>query len=423
MSANNRTRHPFARFLRWFGTMMGVYFLLAAILSLTVDPWRINNTPLSIDSLDSAREISGTVRVGKAALANRGNWEAVIIGSSIMEIAMDPTHPAFGGKRTVNLAMAAAGVLETIPAGNYIMDRNPGIDTMVLGIDAGDLHNDFDSRKYDRFYESPFADNNISVERAIGQLIGGRSLADSIATLRRHFNGESPRRSPLGQWLQPNHPPDLRAYVEAAFKMGFITVGDEWALKPQELNREKADLLLRYISRVRDAGIRMHIVITPHHALRQIHPVLNEPGKSCWQHHMLALIDICNKANSVPSQGPPVTLWNFMTFNTHSTTPLPAPTASSRQMPGWFDLGHAQPELGDRMIETMLAGKPPVDQHGNPYGVNLLESDWETVRRGWIAGHLAYCTEHPEDVSWWRSRLAESEKNKNAPSPPSRDAD
>jgi len=237
------SRRLFNRFLRWLGLLMGLYFLIAALFSLTVDPWRINNTRWAIAALDPAREISSTVRVGKAALANRGCWQTVILGSSRIEIGLDPAHPVFDGQRAVNLALPASNLCETLPSGYYALARNPDLKTVILGIDPGDLHNDSDSRKFTRFYQSPFADNNRSIERGINQVIGGHSLMESIATLKRHVNGVKPGRSQLGQWLQPNHPPNLREYVESTFQMGFEPQLGQWSNPPPDLDPANAAAL------------------------------------------------------------------------------------------------------------------------------------------------------------------------------------
>lgn len=386
--------------------MMSVYFAITAVLSLTVDPWRINNSCLSIKALDSSREISGTVRVGKAALANRGDWETIILGSSRLEMGLNPSHPAFGGKRTVNLAMSAATITEAIAVGNYSLDRNPHVTTVILGFEAGEFYNDVDSRIYSGFYESPFGDNNHSIERNINQVIGGRSLVNSIATINRYLAGTGSERSPLGQSLKPNHPANLRQYVETSAKFRSDTTDDAWALRPQKPRLQKQELVLRFIRRVRDSGIQLYIVVSPQHALKQIHPFLDEPITMYWQHDLADLVNICKEANSVATSGPPVKLWSFLTFNEYTTKPMPATDAKSQQMPGWFDLGHAQQQLGDKIIETIMSGEPVMDQNGNPYGINLLDNDLDEIRSKWISAHLAYCKSHPGDVLWWRSIFA-----------------
>lgn len=417
MSAQKKPHRPFKRFMRYLAIMMGCYFAITAILSLTVDPWRINNTRLSIKSLDSSREISGTVRVGKAALANRGNWEAIMLGSSRIEMGLNPSHPAFEGKRTVNLAMSAATLNESIPVGNYTLDRNPSIRRIIFGIEAGEFFNDLDSRKYAGSFEaSPFADNNRSIERGINQVIGSRSLFDSIATIQRYLKGTGPERSPLGQWVKPNHPANLRTFVEDSFQFCYVNNEDAWAFRPQKLRQKKADLLTGFIQRCRDSGIQLYIVVSPQHALMQIHPTLDEPKTMWWEHDLSALVDICKKANSVQSSGPHVKLWSFLTFNEFTNRSMPAIGAESQQMSGWFNLGHAKPELGDKMIETVISGEPAKDPNGTPYGVNLLDEDFKEIRLNWIAAHYAYCKTHPNDVKWWRSIVASAGTGNPPPS-------
>ena len=398
-------RRPYARFLRWLGIMLGSYFTVACILSLTVNPWRINDTPLSIDALDASREISSTVRVGKAALANRGDWDVVILGSSRIEIAFDPTHPVFSGKQTANLAMSAANIMENVPAGDYIMNRNPKIKTMIFGIDAGDLHNNHDSRPLTRFYESPFADNNRSIERLIDQNIGGRTFLDSIATIKRHINKTSPIRNPLGLWLEPTNPSNIRNYVESSFRLRQDRMDTAWDPQSLSLNDYKVDLLAGFIDRVRAANIHMLIVIPPQHALKQIHPSDNIPNSMLWEKDLMTLTEICKKANQRPSSGPPVELWSFLTFNEYTTRPMPSQDATNRRMDGWFDLGHCHTEFGDLALNTLFSGEPGANSSATNIGVNLLENDWDTLRAEWIRGHEAYCKSQSEDVAWLRSIL------------------
>lgn len=409
-------RRPFARFLRWLAALVAAFFALTAILSTTVDPWRINQTRWSLASLDPAREISNTVRVGKAALASRGDWEVLILGSSRVEIGLNPSHPVLAGKRVVNLAMSAANLHETVPAGHYTLDRNPQLTTVLLGIEAGDLHNDFDSRKYTRFHQSPFADNNRSIERGINQVIGGRALADSIATLQRHFKGTPPKRSPLGQWLQPNHPPDIRGYAETTFQMGFENSADQWNLRPQVLRQAKVALLTGFLRRARAAGLDVRVFLPPQHALKQIHPTEDAPTSMAWEIDLEALATICREVNALPSKGPPVQLWSFLTFNEATTRPLPQPGDASMRMPGWFDLGHGQPEVGNHVLETLFADQE-ASTGPSAYGFNLLDGDRDAQRAAWIEGHRRYCAERAADVAWWRALVARFWDPDKAPRP------
>jgi hypothetical protein len=397
-------QRPFRRFMRWFLSLLGGYFLLTAILSLTVNPWRINRSPLSIDALDEARDIRKNLRVGKAALANYGDWQVVLFGSSRVEQAFDPTHTAFGGRRTVNLAMAAASVLETVPVAHYTLDRNPDIETILFGIDAGDLTSDFDSRKHTRFDESPFADGGFSIERGINQIIGGRSFLDSIGTIQRKFMGERPDRTPLGQWVDPNHPNNLRRYVEHAFSRGFENPRKGWDVEAGDLRKHKADLLFEFLVRARREGIELHLFVPVQHALKIVHPEHDRPDGMCWEADLMALASVCEEANRFDAPGPPVIFWNFLDFSPLNTCSLPKPAEGTIQMEGWYDLGHAQREVGSKILETILGTA------NMSTGLTMPLAVWDKLRADWLDAHQRYCRDHPNDVAWWRGLAKKATK-------------
>ena len=417
MATRKTHRRPYARFLKWFGWLMVPYLGLTAVLSLTVDPWRANNTPLSIAALDSSREIGKDLRLGKAALADHGDWETLILGSSRMEIGFSPSHPVFAGQKTANLSMSAATLFETVPVGHYTLDRNPRLKTLLFGIEPGDLHNDFDSRTFTNFNQSPFAGGSLSIERDINQVIGGRSLAACVSTLRTHMAGGQVSRSPLGQWLTPNHPADLRAYSRAIVEMGFEYNDDKWETTAPILREDKAAILREFLLRVRKQGVRMIVIIPPQHALKQIHPVLDSPNGMCWETDLRTLAEICRATNEIPLPGPPISLWSFLAFDEPTTRPLPASGAEPGQMPGWYDLGHFQESIGNLVLDTIFAGEPGSDPSSPTIGIDLLAKDWESIRSDWISAHRAYCGQRQEDVAWWRSVFATATDKKIASRP------
>lgn len=414
MQTHSINKRPFARFLRWLTTLMGLYFAITAILAITIDPWRINDTIFQINAVDASREISGTVRVGKAALANRSDWDIAILGSSRMEIAFDPAHPVFDGKKTVNLAMSAANVMENVPAGHYLLDRNTNLKTLIFGIEAGDLHSKYDSRPITRFYQSPFADDNRSIERLIDQIIGGNTFLDSVATIRRHLNNEPPIRNPLGLWLEPTNPGNLRNYVETSFRLRQDILDAAWDSEPGHLRQDKVELLTNFIDRVRDSGIRMIVVIPPQHALRQIHPTENLPSAMLWERDLMLLVDVCQKANTRTSDGPLVELWSFLTFNEYTMRAMPGPDAENRRMAGWFDLGHCHTDLGDLALQLMFKGEADANQSIGPVGINMLENRWDTIRETWIRDHERYCELRKDDVAWWRNLVNQAMNERNS---------
>lgn len=404
-------RRPFRRFVGGLAALMSIYLVLAITLSTTVDPWRIIGAPWGIKRLDDFREISENIRLGKAALANRGDWQAVILGSSRMEIALDATHRAFTGQRAVNLAMSAANLYETIAVGNYALDHNPGIQTIIIGVDAGDLHSEADSRRFTNFNETPLAGDHDRIEHAITWLIGGQAFADSISTVRDYFGHIPPKRDALGRMHKPNHLANLRQYVELNFSRGFETQADLWTTRQQTLCQAKADLLTKFLARARSRGIELHVVIPAQHALRAVHPTQNHPSMICDEHGLLVLTEICRTANEIPAKTQPIHLWNFLSFNDFTTVSMPALDAPSQQMPGWFDLGHVSKQAGDLMLDHMFEVRLNSQESLNIDNPDLLTCNWNIYKSNWLDAHRKYCITHSQDVAWWRSLAVKSLTN------------
>jgi hypothetical protein len=66
-------------------------------------------------------------------------------------------------------------------------------------------------------------------------------------------------------------------------------------------------------------------------------------------------------------------------------------------MKHWFDLGHANLVVGERVFRTILT-----PDAGEPLGCDLLVVSWDEYRKEWLGAHEAYCRGHAADVAWWR---------------------
>lgn len=400
------SKHPLKKYTQWLVGLIAAYLTLAAVINTSIDPWRIIDAPWSIQSLDPWRDPSEVVRTGKAAFANRGDLEVVAIGSSRIEIAIDPTHAAFDGKRSINLAMAAANIYETVPVANYTIDRNPDLETIIFGIEAGDLYNKFDSRTVTDFYQSPFYENSPLIERTVNQVIGAGALNDSIATIQQAIKKATPERNELGLWIKPKNPLNIKNYMEALFEKGFINSFDEWEATSRDFKPSKAALLEGLIARCQAEGIQLYIVIPPQHALKLLHPTENYPKELPWELDLKKLIAICKAANNLNPDAPQVQLWDFSIFSDWTTEPLPSSDETIQRMDNWFDFGHAKPVIGNEILNTLFYGTTSTRKN---IGVNLLETPWEQFKYQWIQQHAEYVQAQSADVEWRRGWVAPKE--------------
>lgn len=393
----------YKKYTLWLVSAIAGYLVLAAGINTSVDPWRIISSPWANQSLDPWRDSSEVVRTGKVALANRGDWEIAAIGSSRIEVSIDPSHPAFRDKRAVNLAMAAANIYETTALAHYTLDRNPDLKTLIFGIEAGDLHNPFDSRLLTDYYQSPLYENSPTIELTVNQIFGASALSDSIATILRAIKKIQPERNALGLWTSPRNPGNIRKYMEGLFTKGFINSTDEWEVAPADFKLEKTTLLEALIERCQREDIQLYIVIPPQHGLKLLHPTENTPSSLPWEIDLQKLIDICRAANTRSPEAIQIQLWNFSNFSPWTTEPLPTDDEGIQRMKNWFDFGHAKVPVGNEVVNTLFLGKTST---GIPFGTPLLDVPWEAYKTQWIEAHQRYVETHTADVQWWRSWVA-----------------
>lgn len=400
-------RNPIQVYTRWLVAMIAGYLILSAVLNTIVDPWRIIDAPWASEALDPWRDPSEVVRTGKVAFANRGVWQVAAIGSSRIEIALNPEHPAFVDTHAINLGMAAANLYETVPLAHKTIDQNPDLKTLIFGVEAGDLHNDFDSRQVTDYYQSPLYANSSAIELGVNYIFGASSFRDSVATLKRAIQKTQPIRNEHGLWTQPKDPPNIKRYMERLFSEGFIESSRQWEAELGDFSPDKAELLKGLIARCQSENIQLYIVIPAQHALKLTHPTKDQPEELPWEIDLQKLIAICAEANRLRPDQPPVELWNFSVFSPWSTEPLPSDSEMEQRMENWYDLGHARVNLGNEILNTLFFKETST---GAPIGVNLLAVEWNDFKAQWINDHARYIESHDPDVSWWRSRVNAAHK-------------
>ena len=377
---------------------------MAITINTFVDPFRINRAPWALDSqLDYFREISGNTRLGKAALANYYNWTAITVGSSRLEMGIDPKHTAFDNYDSVNLAMQAAVLSEVIPVSYYTINQNPDLKRLILGIEMGDISVGEDLRAITNFYQSPFYENYQSIESTFDSLLGWRAVKESFNTLARYFASETPDRNHLGYWCQPKDPPNIRRHTERILKLKKnLYPKGKWDLvmleeQPRTLIESFKELLIK----IRERKIQLYVLIPPQHALRLIHPYNPKPEQVAWEDEIQRLINICREVNALPFDGPKIELWTFQTFNEFNVEALPDPQDKDQRLEYWYDLGHMRPSVGNKMVATIFNKSQISTKIAQLFGVELLSTEWELFKRSWIEKHENYYRSNATDIDWY----------------------
>jgi hypothetical protein len=126
---------PRNSFLRGFLSTILFGLISVAVINIIVDPFYRFDL-FTIQGINAQRfEFSGNVRAGKVGAVCRIQPQTIIMGTSRAEVGLDPKHPAFEGRRTYNLAMAAMGIGELELTLRHAINASPDLKQAVVAID------------------------------------------------------------------------------------------------------------------------------------------------------------------------------------------------------------------------------------------------------------------------------------------------
>ena len=389
----------YRRFLLW---LLAATAVGALALNTWVDPWRVAPAPWTSRSLDPYRAIENTWnRTAKAGLVRSGSWDAAMFGSSRVDIALDPAHPAFSGMRCVNLGLNAAGLVENHAMFRYLMEReSPRL--VVFAIDPGDLSTPPPSVNVTDFSLSPLDEKASAVERELRYRAGISTLTASFATIGRAIRGQQADHTPAGFRRETVYPQNQRQLVATLYLSTTARMARN-RIRHDAVNPEKVQLLEDIVATCRARGSRLVILLTPNHALFQLaFRELGDPDPF-FARDRETLAAIAAKANlagsTASTPAPPVEVWDFLDAHPLNCAPLPPAAAKGAHIENWIDLFHASPEIGRLMLDR-VAGTD------NGYGTNLTSQPVESRVAATKHGLEAYASRHPDDLAFLRESLA-----------------
>jgi hypothetical protein len=385
------------RYQTLFLLLLGGTVAAALALNTTVNPWRVTPVPWSAESLEPYRDIDAAwTRTAKAGLAASGRWDAALFGSSRVDIALDPRHRAFDGMRCVNLGLNAGLIDQTYPLFRYFMDRqSPQL--VVVAIDASDLTTPVPRKNTTDFAMSPLDPKADPVERALRYHAGISTLHASADVLVRAATGTPAEHTPQGFRQDAAYPQDVRALISTLYLSTTVQMARNH-MRNGGLSDAKMAMLEDMVARCREKNARLLFFLTPNHALFQ--HVFRELGDrdALFADDRRALAELAARANRESPDAPPVEVWDFLDADPRNAPPLPPADAKGARMPGWIDLFHAAPGLGNEMLDRL-------DGSGT-YGVRLLPDEVD-ARVAAVGRQLDdHAARHPGDLAFLRKHLS-----------------
>lgn len=382
--------------------MLGISFLL----NTWVNPLWVSPAPWSSPDFADYKPIHKHPRTGKAGLAQVGGWKHAIIGSSRLDIALDPRNPLWEGESAVNLGLRGGNLCEFAPMLRVTADHND-LETVVLGVDHYDLTSEVLIPNEGAFLQSPLAVPSSRSDRTFRYYLGGSTTTFSIKALNYRAKGRLASYDHLGQWVESL---DGRPF-RAIFTTDSLPQAVTWIRRSRhslEAIPQKVAALEDILETCRSRGIRLVIFIPPNHATYLATFFLSDAPDPTFDTNRRLLFDAVARSDVRYPDAPPVQIWDFCDFHPVNCEPLPAEDSTHR-MDRWIDGTHATTMVGDWMLHCALRGAPltPIEGAG-PFGTLIDEESIETQPESIRSGYERYRSEHPADHQWSARLLSET---------------
>ncbi|MDD5035085.1 MAG: hypothetical protein PHE55_10030 [Methylococcaceae bacterium] len=332
---------------------------------------------IDIPGLNAARtQFSRYERHIKPIILQRQQPQAVIFGSSFLEIGFDPLHPALtrsGKEAGYNFSMGGASwdlvycnviyALEHTDLHLAIIGLHPTAKPKVECKDRGEISQ-------------------------TKLLLSWAALKSSWQTVRNQ--GKGPSHTPQGRLMHKLHKPET---IESTFGGGgFASMVFHYDRRtclqdPPRAMAESRELAPRWshpdeggdleglrdlMNRLADKNVAVKFVIYPLHALGQEMAIVCGDVSNRWDYlwRMAGMME-----NLQAQRGIPIELWDFQGMSAFLTEPI-----RNRQTRYWQDVGHFNVEMGDKMLDILFSGQDtgPM-QEGDIFGIRL--SPEAVVRR------------------------------------------
>lgn len=403
MAASQRSfGRAFRRYFLWLAVPFAVVMLLVSFLNTWVNPLWLTPAPWSDPGFADYKPIHKYPRSGKAGIIRSGTWDTVMLGSSRVDIAFDPTLPQWQGRKVANLALRGGTLNEHLAMLTYAANHQK-IDLAIIGIDLADVTNPVTIPPGSGFDESPLAESNDKIERELRYISGVSTFIQTVKCMNYRF-GKKPRLaaySPQGQWVRQLDKRPLRQVLEKE-SFRWVDIFTRQRKASLEVKKPKTDALHGIIQLCREKNIRLILCIPPNHAAYLTGFRLKHDPDPCFRTDRDAFTKVLAEEADAHPEGPKVELWDFNDFHPLNCEPLPPDGDHFAQY--WADGTHALPSLGVTMLSRMM-GWPVEDPKGADYGEKLDRSTLDARIQHIADGYERYKLEHPEDYKWVQENM------------------
>lgn len=380
-------------------TVLTLFF----VVNTWINPLWVTPSPWTDESFAEHRQIYRNLRTAKAGLARSQRWDVAFVGSSRVAIGLDPDIPQWGDLRVVNLGISAGSITENAIIAEYVVEHQPDLQRVILGLDLTDLTSETDLARNAGFFDSPFSDRGSPFERELRYAIGFSSAEASYKTLKAREDDAVPPYTAKGHWAHHRSADPVRTIL----KRDSIPYAIRYVrLRKAELHisERKVEALRRGLRACLKAGVEMVIIIPPNHAAYLVNMPMEGDPDPFFMLDRRKIVEVVAEENARHPGSPPVVVWDFNDFHPLNSEPIPEPDEGP--MKYWVDGTHALETLGTVML-ARIHGWPLDDPDEATYGRVITVGNVDEREAEIEASYKRYLRENPAEVDWIRSIAAQ----------------
>lgn len=397
------------RFLRaWLLSLVGMAVATVA-LTVGVDPYGVLGTPRVAGLTADKPAAADWPRLTKPYMVERVRPETILLGSSNVDVGMDPDSPAWPAalRPVFNLAIDGAGPQTQFEYLQHALARTApklvlmGVsfeDALAWPPDTGKrLSADVQAQWTFQARLRTRPDGRANTGYTLARLkdlafatVSLKAVRDSVLTLVSQGDPGATYQTALGQ--------------NTGGKFGrWVATEGQYALF-MDKERQKAPEFVRWLRHpmtdvgpVGDAirlaqsqGARVIVYVIPSHAeeLEMFRQLGMTPYYQAWKAELAAVVE------TAAAPGNPVTLWDFGGFSPYVTEAVPGPGDTRNGLRWIWEPIHFRPELGALMAARMVGEGGPVN-----LGVQVTAAEMPGRAAAYAEAQRAWVAAHPADVA------------------------
>ena len=352
-----------------------------------MDPLAIYTSP-RIEGVNALKpELRLRSRIFKTVRAASGEYEALVVGTSRADVAIDPQHEFFRGMRCFN-----AGTAGQSPGENLALVRSAAAGhlrrvLLLLDFEPANAYYegapDFVAENYRPWRKATLALDT----RMLGLSARMPFLQDREALLLSDSLWLADGRY---MYPPPSHGNRVAALVsETGYLSRDFFRGTERRFALANATRRPVDSTRELVRLSHEKGMELQMAISPVHA-RQLEAIAAAGLWREWEDWKRALVAI-NEEEARRAGREPYPLWDFSGYNAVTTEPFPA-LNDARLMRWHFESSHFTPATGSLMLDRM-GGKSDAD-----FGTVLSSANLDRQIASAREGRKTWRAANPRDV-------------------------